>query len=85
MATFQVLLKSLFAAFDRIGEDSDEYWEKLAGKKIQESFPLQTRNSPLRWVDGTGQYKGTAAHRRVDIKTCLMEPKPQICAACRLR
>lgn len=62
---------------DRVGNDGDDYWEDTAGKKIQEfeSFHdkqpcivTNDRRSVQVWVDGTGQYKGTAALRRVDIK-----------------
>ena len=70
----------LFAAFDRIGEDSDKYWEKLASKKIREFESFHDKHPCIVtdkkqsfevWVDGTGQFKGTAALRCVDIKTYI--------------
>ena len=69
---------ALFAALDRIGDDSDRYWEENAAKKIQEfesfrdvhpSIITDKQRSIEVRVDGTGQYRGTAALRRVDIKS----------------
>ena len=86
----------LFAAFDRIVEDSDEYWEKLAGKKIREFESFHDKHPCIVtdkkrsfevWVDGTGQFKGTAALRRVDIKTyinSLMEKEAKATDLCRM-
>lgn len=69
---------ALFAALDRIGDDSDQYWEEKAAKKIQEfesfrdvhpSIITDKQRSIEVRVDGTGQYRGTAALRRIDIKS----------------
>ena len=69
---------ALFAALDRVGDDSDQYWEETAGRKIQEfesfrdvhpSIVTDKQRSIEVRVDGTGQYRGTAALRRIDIKS----------------
>ena len=86
----------LFAAFDRIGEDSDEYWEKLASQKIREFESFHDKHPCIvtdkkRYfevcVDGTGQFKGTAALQCVDIKTfinSLMEKEAKATDLCRM-
>ena len=96
LSDIEVSDDELFAAFDRVGEDGNEYWEKLAGKKIQEfeSFHdkrpcivTDKKRSFEVWVDGTGPYKGTAALRRVDIQTyinSLMEKEAKATDLCRM-
>lgn len=68
----------LCARLDRVGEESDDYWENTARMKIKEFESFRDKHPYIVtdkqrsfevWVDGTGKYKGTAALKKVDIKS----------------
>ena len=65
---------ALFAALDRVGEDSDTYWNKVAEEKITEfdsyhdAHPCiveDEQRSIKVYVVGSGPYKGRAGLKRV--------------------
>ena len=71
---------SLFEALDRVGRESDDYWDKMAEEKIREfdsyrdTYPCiltDKERTVTVYVDGTGKYKGTSALKCVEIKEYL--------------
>ena len=55
---------SLFETLDRVGRESDNYWDKMAEEKIREfdsyTHPCILTNKERTvtvYVDGTGKYK----------------------------
>lgn len=85
----------LFSALDRINEDSDEYWDKLAKDKIREfdsyhdAHPCIVENEQRSirvYVDGSGPYKGTAGLKRVTMEDYigrLMKKEAKATELCR--
>lgn len=86
----------LFAALDRVGEESDQYWEKMTEEKIREFDSYRDTHPCIMAdkertitvvVDGTGKYKGTSALKRVEIKdyfSRMMKKEEKATELCRV-
>ena len=86
----------LFAALDRVSEESDAYWNEMVDKKIKEfesyrdvhpCIVTDKKRSIRIYVDGTGPYKGSAAIRRVAMEDYfgrLMKQQTKATELCQL-
>ena len=86
----------LFAALDRVGEESHEYWNEITEQKIKEfesyrdahpCIVTDEERSISVYVDGTGRYKGTSAIKRVameDYFSRMMKKEAKATQLCQL-